>query len=145
MTTKSGKENKSAGKTGSASVKADAKKASPKTKKVLEEDDDDELDGDEMETAPVKKSGKPVASSKKAKDDDDDDEVDDAPDDWEKPEEEEEWDPDFQEFDVPNSKGKKASTPGKKSGADDDFKFEEDELKDLFDDKEFDDDEEDDY
>ena len=29
-------------------------------------------------------------------------------DDWEKPEEEEEWDPDFDEFDVPKSKGKKS-------------------------------------
>ena len=74
---------------------------------------------------------------------DDDLEDDEASDDWEKGEEDDSWDPDFEEFDVPKSKTKKA--PGKKGAdEDDDFKFEDDEFKDLFDDeKGFDDD--DDY
>ena len=59
-------------------------------------------------------------------------------------EEEEEWDPDFEEFDLPKSKAKK--TPGGKKPADDDedFKIDE-EFKDLdlFNDRGFDDDEED--
>ena len=67
-------------------------------------------------------------------------------DEWEKPEEEENWDPDFEEFDVPKSKGKKSTTAGgKKAGEDDDFKLEDDEFKDLFNDKGYDDDEEEDY
>ena len=67
-------------------------------------------------------------------------------DEWEKPEEEENWDPDFEEFDVPKSKGKKSTTAGgKKAGDDDDFKLEDDEFKDLFNDKGYDDDEEEDY
>ena len=52
-------------------------------------------------------------------------------DDWEKPEEEDDWDPDFDEFDVPKSKAKKtgaAKKPGK--GDDDDFKLDDD-FKDL--------------
>lgn len=144
MTSKSDKEKKSAGKTGSPVGKATAKKDSPKPKKQVEEDDDDELDDDEMETpAASKKAGKVAAASKKSKDDDDDDDVVDEPDEWEKPEEEENWDPDFDEFDVPKSKGKK-SPAGKKGGGEDDFKFEDDEFKDLFNDKDYDD-EEDDY
>jgi len=55
-------------------------------------------------------------------------------DDWEKVEEEEEWDPDFDEFDVPKSKTKKATTGGapKKTakGDDDDLGLDED-FKDL--------------
>jgi hypothetical protein len=145
MPTKPDKEKKSPGKTDSASAKESAKKNSPKPKKQLEEDDEDDLD-DEIEATPAsKKGGKPVASSKTKKDDDDDDDAgEDAPDEWEKPEEEAEWDPDFEEFDVPKSKIKKTGTPGKKA-ADDDFAFEDDELKDLFNDKDYDEEEEDDY
>ena len=143
MAAKSDKEKKSPGKTGSASVNESVKKASPKPKKQLEEDDDDEPD-DEIETTSVsKKTGKAVASSKTKKDDDDDG-VEDGPDEWEKPEEEEEWDPDFGEFDVPKSKVKKADTGSKKAG-DDDFTFEDEEFKDLLIDKDYDDDEEEDY
>ena len=68
-------------------------------------------------------------------------------DEWEKPEEEEEWDPDFEEFDLPKSKGKKAGGVAGKKAADEeeDFKI-DDEFKDLFNDKGgYDDDEEDDY
>jgi DNA-directed RNA polymerase subunit delta len=64
-------------------------------------------------------------------------------------EEEEEWDPDFEEFDVPKSKGKKATggVAGKKGAEEEeDFKV-DDEFKDMFDDggDGFDDDEGDDY
>jgi hypothetical protein len=150
MSTKSDKEKKSPVK--AAAAKDPVKKISSKPKKQLEEDDADEID-DEMETSSVSKKsahtegrvGKGITSSKKKEEDDDDDEVDDGPDDWEKPEEEEEWDPDFEEFDVPKSKGKKAAT-GTKKPADDDFSFEDDEFKDLLNDKDYDDDdEEDDY
>lgn len=71
-------------------------------------------------------------------------------DDWDKPEEDENWDPDFEEFDLPKSKGKKVSTgsgTGKKGkgGDDDDDLSVDDEFKDLdlFNDRGFDDDEED--
>ena len=57
---------------------------------------------------------------------------------------EEEWDPDFEEFDVPKSKVKKADSGGKKP-VEDDFTFDDDEFKDLLNDKDYDDDEEDDY
>ena len=73
-------------------------------------------------------------------------------DDWEKVEEEEDWDPDFDEFDIPKSKGggaSKASTsskPGKKGEEDDDFKLDEDFKEfDLFNDSGFDDGDEDDF
>ena len=50
-------------------------------------------------------------------------------------EEEEDWDPDFEEFDIPKSKVKKAAggaTGGKKAGKEeDDFSFEDDEFKDM--------------
>jgi len=64
-------------------------------------------------------------------------------DDWDKVEEEENWDPDFEEFDVPKSKAKKA--PGKKGAdEDDDFKV-DDEFKDmdLFNESSYDDEEDD--
>jgi hypothetical protein len=61
-------------------------------------------------------------------------------DDWDAAEEEEEWDPDFEEFDLPKSKKGKSS----KGEEEEDFKVEEEEdLKDLFTDGGFDDDEED--
>ena len=66
-------------------------------------------------------------------------------DDWDKPEEEEEWDPDFEEFDLPKSKVKKAGGGVKKGKEEDDLGIDE-EFKDLdlFNDSGFDD-EEDDY
>jgi hypothetical protein len=145
MATKPDKEKKSPGKTGSASAKEPVKKNSPKPKKSLEEDDIDEPDDDEETVSVSKKAGKPGASSKPKKEDDDEDGgEDEGPDEWEKPVEEDEWDPDFEEFDVPKSKIKKADTGGKKA-VDDDFAFEDDEFKDLFNDKDYDDDEEEDY
>ena len=94
------------------------------------------------------KKGTKVAAAKKATDEEDDDDEagDEELDDWEKPEEEEEWDPDFDEFDIPASKGKKATGGGKKgAGDEDDFKV-DDEFKEmgLYNDS-YEDDEEDDY
>ena len=85
--------------------KAASKKAGKATKKSGEDGDDDEDDGDQA------------------------DEVDD----WDKVEEEDNWDPDFDEFDIPKSKVKKATGgAGKKAGKEeDDFSFEDDEFKDM--------------
>jgi DNA-directed RNA polymerase subunit delta len=111
MAPKSDKDPKSTPKN-AAAKNADAK-PSTKSKKQLEDDDDD-LDDDEEDSTPVKKTAS-KASGKKSKDDDDDDdaEADEVEDDWEKPEEgDDDWDPDFDEFDIPKSKGKKATGTG---------------------------------
>ena len=74
--------------------------------------------------------------------------AEDVDDDWEKPEEEDEWDPDFDEFDLPKSKGKKATGGKKKEEEEEDFKVDEDFKEfDLFNDKSggFDDDDDDDF
>jgi len=110
-----------------------AKRAS-KTKKSAEDDDD----FDELEESP-KKSG----SAKKPRDEEDDDDVEEKPDEWEKPEEgDDDWDPDFEEFDLPKSKKAKSG----KAGGEENPKIEEDdEFKDLFNENDggFDDDDED--
>ena len=103
-----------------------------------------------MDTKPSSAKASKGASKKKADDDDDDADVPDEPDDWEKPEEEDTWDPDFEEFDIPKSKGKKATGggagTGKKPAADDDLGLDEDFKEfDLFNDSGFDGDEDDDY
>ena len=104
------------------------------SKKKVEEDDTEELDDNVAK--PAKKS--------KSEDDDDDDDVDETEDDWNKEEEDDAWDPDFEEFDLPKSKGKKAPGVGKKAAEEEeDFKVEDDEFKDLFNDGGLDDDEED--
>jgi DNA-directed RNA polymerase subunit delta len=144
MTSKSDK-GKSVGKANSAPEKDSAKKTSAKPKKQTEEGDDDDLDGDDEIVSTTSRKGAKATVAKKAKGDDDDDDDaggDEVPDEWEKPEEEEEWDPDFEEFDLPKSTVKKT---GGKKGEEDDFKFEDDEFKDLLGDKNYDDDEEDDY
>ena len=67
---------------------------------------------------------------KKNKDDDDDDDDVEVADDWEKPEEDDNWDPDFDEFDVPKSKGKKIT--GKKAAKEEEEEFKvDDDFKDL--------------
>ena len=107
------------------------------SKKKVEEDDDDELD----EETPKKS-----AKKSKSDDDDDDDAADEDDDDWNKDEEEDAWDPDFEEFDLPKSKGKKAPGVGKKAAEEEeDFKVEDDEFKDLFNDGAIDDDEDEDF
>ena len=77
----------------------------------------------------------PVAA-KKSKESEEEDEPE-KEDDWEKVEAEEEWDPDFDEFDVPKSRTAKSSG---KSGEDESPTFEDEEVGDLFDDEGFDDD-----
>jgi len=92
------------------------------SKKKVEDDDDDLVDEE------------PKKSAKSSKSNDDDDDMDESDDDWNKEEDDDAWDPDFEEFDLPKSKGKKA--PGKKSAAvdeDEDFKI-DDEFKDIFND-----------
>ena len=93
-----------------------------------------------------KESSKPKKQVEEDDDDDDDDGVDEV-DEWDKPEEEENWDPDFDEFDIPKSKGKKSTgVAGGKKAADDDEDFKvDDEFKDMFNDSDGFDDEEDDY
>ena len=138
MTSKSDKGKKSTRNTNSASGKETAKKASMKEETEPEvNDEDDEVNDEEVDDLPVTKKGKTVTSAKKTKavdDDEEEEEVEEKPDDWEKPEEEEEWDPDFEEFDVPKSKGKKAVGGTKKaSEEEDEFKI-DDEFKDMFND-----------
>lgn len=109
------------------SLIAQAKKSSTKPKKVEEDDD---MDDEEVN---------PKKSSKKEKDDEDDEKDDD----WDAKEEgAEEWDPDFEEFDLPKSRKGKSG----KGEEEEDFKVEgEEDFKDLdlFNDGGFDDDEED--
>ena len=112
---------------GNTIVAAKGRKAPAKK----EEDLDDEDVDDET---PVKKGG-----TKKATDDEDEDDVDDA----DAEEGDDDWDPDFEEFDLPKSRKGKG---GKDAEEEEDFKVEEDEdfkELDLFDDGGFDDEEED--
>ena len=148
MTMKSGK-GKKPGDNHTPSSVNEEKKASPKSKKQEEVDDDVDgelVDGEDMEVKSSKK-GKPAAAKKGTDEDDDDDDAADEPDDWEKPEEEEEWDPDFDEFDIPASKTKKASGPAGKKGKEEEEEFKvDDEFKEmgLYNDS-YEDDEDDDY
>ncbi len=74
----------------------------------------------------------PVAAKKKADEEEEEEEAEQG-DDWEKSEEAEEWDPDFDEFDVPKSRS------GKSENKEEDLNFEEEEeFNDLFDDEGFD-------
>lgn len=147
MAPKPGKEKKSPGIPSDSSEKESAKKASSKPPKKEDVDDDDDFEDDDVKVSSSKKAGK-VTTAKKGKEDDEDEDVgEDTVDDWDKVEEEEEWDPDFEEFDVPKSKGKKSSGVAAKKGIveDEDFKV-DDEFKDLFEGgDELDDDDNDDY
>ena len=102
-----------------------------------------------MPSGDVHRPARPGQVPGKCVDDDEADDAEDEVDDWEKPEEEENWDPDFEEFDLPKSKVKKAggAAPGKKAGKgdDDDDLSVDDEFKDLdlFNDRGFDDDDDD--
>ena len=103
----------------------DAKKTGTKSRKQYEEDNDLGVDDDEKPT-----KGKKVATSKGVSDDDDLDEIEEE--ESIKPEEDEDWDPDFDEFDLPKSTAKKTGTLKKTpKDDDDDFKI-DDEFKDLF-------------
>src|SRR5450432_4625354 len=78
--------------------------------KKKDEDIDDDYDDVEEDEKPSKKA-KGATSKKTSKpvDEDDDDDVE-IEDDWEKPDDVEDYDPDFEEFDIPKSKIKKPST-----------------------------------
>ena len=144
MASKPGKEKKITGK--ATPDTESAKKESSKPKKQMEEeDDDDELEDDDADVKPAKKAGKAAVSSKKDKDEDDDDGPDEV-DEWEKVEEEENWDPDFEEFDIPKSKGKKTTGVAGKKGVEEEEEFKvDDEFKDLFEGGDDLDEEDDDY
>ena len=86
--------------------------------------------------APKSSSEKPEKAKGDDEEEDDDEEGEDEVDDWEKPEEEENWDPDFEEFDMPKSKVKKTgggATAGKKAGKgeEEDDAGVDDEFKDM--------------
>jgi len=144
MASKPGKEKKITGK--ATPDTESAKKESSKPKKQMEEEDeDDELEDGDADVKPSKKAGKATVSSKKDKDEDDDDGPDEV-DEWEKVEEEENWDPDFEEFDIPKSKGKKSTGVAGKKGVEEEEEFKvDDEFKDLFEGGDDFDEEEDDY
>lgn len=75
----------------------------------------------------------PTAAKKKAAEEEESEPADDG---WEAAEEEEEWDPDFDEFDVPKSRSGKSE-----SKEEEELNFEEEEeFNDLFDDEGFDED-----
>ncbi|MBD0331331.1 MAG: hypothetical protein ICV66_01620 [Chitinophagaceae bacterium] len=140
MATKSNKQKKPTQKSfednADASYNASAKEDIPGDDDNFEEN----LGNDVFDEKSVKKSsGKRI--SKAVRNDDEDDGIEnDDDDDWNKGGEEEEWDPDFEEFDLPKSRKGKAD-----KGDDEDFKFDDDEFKDLemFNDEGFDDEEED--
>lgn len=115
-----------------------------KPRKQLEDDEEDDLEDLEEEITPKKGVKAAAKKSKADEEDDDDDDAEDEVDDWDKPEEEDDWDPDFEEFDLPKSKGKK-STGGAKKGKEDDDLGVDDEFKDmdLFNDRGFDDEDDD--
>ena len=152
MAAKSIKGKNAGGKSAPNSGNEIPKKEPAKAKNELE--DDEEFLDEEDETESIKGSSKKTAktTSKKGKEEDDDDEQDEKEvvDEWEKPEEEpEEWDPDFEEFDLPKSKAKKSGVAGGKKGVKGPEEEEElgldEEFKDLdlFNERGFDDDEED--
>ncbi len=150
MTAKPGKDKKDTTRKSLPTDSAAESSASAKNKKSSEDEDDEDL-GDDVKDADKKSSlKKPSASTKKKKENEDDDEGDaeEIEDTWDKGEEEDiNWDPDFDEFDIPKSKGtKKAGTTDKKGGEEDDFKVDEDFKEfELFNDTVFDDDEDDDF
>lgn len=89
----------------------------PLSKKKKTEEELDEEDGDlffnEDAAAPGKKASAKKATSKKKKEKEDDDFDNDIADDWNAVDDEDDWDPDFNEFDIPKSKSsgpKKTST-----------------------------------
>ena len=87
-------------------------KAAKKPKKEEEEDDDFE---DE----------KPSKGKKTTSEEEEDDDVEEGDDNWNK-DENEDWDADFDEFDIPKSKGGKVVKPKKGESDEDDFKIDED-------------------
>lgn len=111
-------------------------------KKPSRKSDEDEISEDDLELdeKPLKK-GKASAKNKKDEEEDVDD-ADDVKDDWEKSDDDD-YDPDFEEFDIPKSKiksgpFKKGKTEDDELGLDDDYK-----TLDLFNDNAGEDDDDD--
>jgi nucleolin len=104
---------------------AEAKTPAKSRKKDTGEEEESGKDALSMD-AKGKTPKVPAPSKKKSRDDEDEEGEDEEVDDWEKPEEEDNWDPDFDEFDIPKSRAKKSG--GKKD--DDDFAI-DDEFKDM--------------
>lgn len=130
MAPKSDNTKKTVAKNTTAGNKVDTKKnlTSPDDKDD-DSDDDDDLDEMDEVLSPKTSKSKSVSKSKKPKADADDDDEDgeveeEVADDWEKTEEDEDWDPDFDEFDIPKSGAKK--TGKKKTGDEDDLKIDDD-------------------
>src|SRR5579871_1201159 len=148
MASKSDKDKKNIKKSAPQSPKENSGKSTAKSKKQVDDDDEDEDDDLSVAKTSSKKTAAPSSKSKKEEDEEDDfDGEEDEVDEWDKVEEEE-WDPDFDEFDVPKSKAKKGSTsPAKKTGkGGDDLEFDEDfKDLDLFGEDSFDEEEEDDF
>lgn len=128
MAVKTDKEKKSASKLSGRAKEDKLSTKSAKKKSLDEEEDANASDGDDNLN-------------------DEEDDLEEMEDDWGKADEEDNWDPDFEEFDMPKSKSPKKAAKGKKGNAADedddlglDLNLEDD---DLFNDKdEFD---EDDY
>ena len=124
MATKPDKENSSS-KKNVLKKGAGIKKATAKTKKQVE-DEDIEFEDDKKGTKASKKSEGLISRN-----DDDEEDIEEEGDNLKQGEEDEDWDPDFNEFDLPKSSKK---TPSVKKGVkddDDDYKV-DDEFKDLF-------------
>ena len=143
MKSKSGNENKIPSKKNLAD-----KPDSSANKSSVEDDMNDDIDDlDEVEEEDVKPVKKGKATSKKSKSEaEDEDDTEEVEDEWEKGDADDDYDPDFEEFDIPKSKVK--SGPAKK-GKEDDFELDDDfKSLDLFNDgtgSGADDDEEEDF
>ncbi len=94
----------------------------------------------------MKKPLKPLSKKKGDNDEDDIEDEQEKEDEWEKVEDEENWDPDFDEFDIPRSKTPKPTGTPKKSSeeGDEDLKVDDDFKEfELFNDSGFEDDDDD--
>ncbi|HVB02656.1 MAG TPA: hypothetical protein VNE41_02935 [Chitinophagaceae bacterium] len=124
-----------------------SKPGSPAPKQTGKDEDDPELEDEMITDLPAvsgKKSEERGSNSADQEDKEGDEDEPEFEDEWEKGDSEEDFDPDFQEFDLPKSKNK--SGKKKKSGEEEEFDF-EDEFKDLdmYTDPAFDEDDDDDF
>ena len=101
------------------------KKSASKTKKQVDEEDIDFEDGKKAMKSSKKSEG--LISRK----DDDEEDIEEENDNLKQGEEDEDWDPDFNEFDLPKSSKKTLVTRKSVKEDDDEFKVDE-EFKDLF-------------
>ena len=120
MAIKKTMEKKSAVKESSKDITEKASARSSKKNDINEEDEDA---GTDLEEPTPKKAKRKAVKGLNEEDDDEEDVVEPA-DEWEKTDDDN-WDPDFDEFDVPASKIKKA-TSKKSKDDDDDLKLDDD-------------------